>query len=102
MSSLEMSCPYVYDDFNKLENDLIDEIQDASKEGARIPLCPRLILCSFSFSVQALIDTGSQITTISEYFYNCLLLHGKVMEFPVSNIQLFTAVGQKSTTIKSR
>ncbi|XP_043471737.1 uncharacterized protein LOC122504619 [Leptopilina heterotoma] len=72
------------------ENDI-----NGNKKLSRIPLCPRIILTIFSVPIPALIDTGSQISAISENFYQYLSLHGKLTELPVSNLSLFTAIVPK-------
>lgn len=50
----------------------------------------------------ALADTGSQVTAISEELYKYLTLHGKLVELPVSNVDIFTAIGKKPTTVRKQ
>lgn len=106
MLSVEASCQHLYQDFQDLGKTVLGNDVDhnnknnGSKNLSRILLCPRLIVNIFSVPIRALIDTGSQITAISEECYNYFLSHGKFCELPVSNVELFTAVGKKSTVIK--
>ena len=67
-----------------------------------IPHCPRLIISIFNVPTSALVDTGSQVTCISEQYYKYISLHGKFTELPVSGVSLFTAVGRRPTTIKKQ
>lgn len=52
--------------------------------------------------VDALIDSGSQITCMSEDFYKELILKTVVEELPTTNMQVITAISQKKTTIKKQ
>lgn len=44
--------------------------------------------------VQALVDSSSQITAVSEKFYKYVVIHRKVTELAVSNVVPFTAIGK--------
>lgn len=48
----------------------------------------------------ALIDTGSQITAISEKKYKQIIAHTRVDILPVSNLSVTTAIEKKSTAVK--
>ena len=61
-----------------------------------------LLISILRAPVPALIDSGSQITCISEVFYTYLLQHKKIPEFPVKNVLLLTAIGKKVTWIKKQ
>ena len=91
-----------YDAFGDLANRVMDDSsgKEAEDAGSRFLQCPRLTLFMLNVPVLSLIDTGSQITCISEKNYEYLKLHGKMNEFPVSNMFLSTAIGKKTTTIK--
>lgn len=82
----------------------MEDCGEGNKEMAsqRHPICPRLILSLFAVPTRALIDTGSQITGISESFYKYLSMHGRFDELPVSNVTLYTAIGRKATVIKKQ
>lgn len=47
-----------------------------------------------------LLDSGSQVTAISEDFYKQLTSQNKLSTLPVSNLYVTTAIGKKTTTIK--
>ncbi|KAK2577871.1 hypothetical protein KPH14_008172 [Odynerus spinipes] len=51
-------------------------------------------------SVEALVDTGSQVTCVSERLYDILKQHSHVKELPVANARVYTALRQKAVTIK--
>lgn len=102
MSNLVTSCRYDYEDFVDLEKEMSDKEGQVNKDRSSTPPCPRMTLLIFSVPVQVLIDTGSQITAISEDCHNYLILHGKFVELPICNITLLTAIGKKPTTIKKQ
>ena len=66
----------------------------------KIPLSPHLLLNLYGVETWALLDTGSQITAVSETFYETLSKKGKLLEMPVSNMIISTAIGKKSTSVK--
>lgn len=47
-----------------------------------------------------MVDSGSEVTVISEAFYNQLKTNCKIIELPANNVKVNVAVGNKSTTIK--
>ena len=47
-------------------------------------------------------DTGSQVTEISEKFYERLKCKKIIQELPVSNVIVSTAIGNKNTTVKKQ
>ena len=49
----------------------------------------------------ALLDTGAQVTCISEKFYNNLS-NSNIREMPTSNVYITTAIGKKPITIKKQ
>lgn len=101
---MDASRQHFYDDFNSLSDECLDSSNDNSdnNESSRVPLCPRLIVSIYSVPCQGLVDTGSQITAMSENFYQYLKNYNKLIELPISNIILFTAIGKKSTHIKKQ
>ena len=52
--------------------------------------------------VWSLIDSGSQITAISEKFYNELTKGSKLLELPVANVVVSVAIGRKTTSVKKQ
>lgn len=103
MSPIKTSRQCLYGDLqNVLEDFEENDNKNENKKISRAPLCPQMIISIFSVPVSSLIDTGSQITAVSEDFYKYITLHGKVTELPVSNLSLFTAIGKNPTTIKKQ
>lgn len=93
----------MYDDFIDLAKEVLpDSEEEGGERGSRIPLCPTMIVSFFSVPVRVLIDTGSQITALSEEFYKYMQLHGHFTELLVSSISIFTAIGMKATSIKKQ
>ena len=87
--------------------DLKNEVgQDGNPEGvptvSKLEKCLMLIVTVFNFLVSALVDTGSQVTCISEEFHDYLMQHGDILELPVTNCSLLTAIGKKPTRIKNK
>ena len=70
MFSMETSRPYSYE-FDDLSDGMEAETsKETEKIYPKIPTCPRIIISFFGVPTPALIDTGSQITAISEIFMN--------------------------------
>lgn len=92
-----------YQDFNDLFQDVNNNIDNNNnQECHKFPLCPRVLACIQSVPIDALVDTGSQITAVSEIFCQYLKKYNKIVELPVSNVALLTAIGRKPTTIKKQ
>lgn len=102
ISNVELSRCYDYHDFDSLSRDLLGGESGKVTPSCHIPLCPRVTLSIFSVPMKALVDTGSQITAISESYYAYLKQHGNFVILPVTNIRLFTAIGKKPTVIKKQ
>ena len=86
-------------------DDLEEGIVSNSDQRERNTFCkinpsPHLFLQIKHLTAWALLDTGSQITAMSESFYEKLKEKYKLNVLPVSNIFVSTAIGQKNTTIK--
>lgn len=100
MRGINAPRPQTYNDFN----DLFENVTDVNdnKEVSKFPPCPRITACIIAVPISALIDTGSQITAVSETFYQYLKTYHKVVELPVSNVTILTAIGKKLTHIKKQ
>lgn len=61
---------------------------------------PRIRAKIEDHEVAVLVDSGSEVTVISESFYSSLGKEFKIVELPVSNVTVNVAVGNKSTVIK--
>ena len=64
--------------------------------------CPHLKVNIMRKETIVLLDSGSQITAISEDFYKELSTQERLSSLPVSNLYVTTAIGKKSTTIKKQ
>ncbi|XP_043480161.1 uncharacterized protein LOC122509901 [Leptopilina heterotoma] len=96
------SSRHLYDEFNQVIDDVANNLEKRCDESTCSPSCPRIIVAMQSVPASSLIDTGSQITAVSEEFYNYLKKYYQVLELPVSSVVLFTAIGKKSTPIKKQ
>ena len=76
------------------------EKEDNSADSKNI--CPHVLVSFFNCSYWALVDSGSQVTCISERVYQDLLSSGPIYELPVSNVQVLTAVGKKVTSVRKQ
>lgn len=61
---------------------------------------PRILAKISEIGVNVLVDSGSEVTALSEQFYEELKTRGKIIELPVSNLTVSVAVGKKVTTIR--
>lgn len=61
---------------------------------------PRIRAIIGENEVPILVDSGSEVTVISEAFYNNLKINSQLVELPVNNVTVNVAVGNKSTTIR--
>lgn len=76
--------------------------QIIEEESWRI-VSPRILSTVNDNKVAILVDTGSEITCISEAFYLELRqMKKKMVELPVSNLTVWLAIGKKRTTIKKQ
>ena len=61
------------------------------------------ILCKLEEQlVWALVDSGSQVTAISEDFYSKIKKDKRILELPVTNITVSTAIGSKMMSVKKK
>lgn len=91
-------------DFDFVE-ELTNEIegrgdQDEGEVSGLLTGCPHLKVLVGERQMSVLLDSGSQVSAVSESFYKELLLKGEIRELPVTNLVISTAIGKKSTTIK--
>lgn len=64
--------------------------------------CPFIFGNVEGIPVSILVDTGSQITCISEKLFRRLESQGKFDILPVSNILVLPAIGKKATPVKKQ
>ena len=92
-----------YDFIEELENGIIrDKGQQQINKIMKIPLSPQLLINVYGVEAWALVDTGSQITAISEKFYGKIKVKNRIPEMPVFNVMVSTAIGSKNTTVKKQ
>ena len=65
-------------------------------------ISPRIQVSIFSRKVVVLIDTGSDITCVSESFYNAIKQQQYVPELPVTNFNISVAAGKKTIGIRKK
>lgn len=61
---------------------------------------PHIVAKIFNIPIPMLIDSGSQVTCVSESFFNHLRVNGEILILPVSNIVIVPAIGRKQTPVK--
>lgn len=94
---------HYYDDFYTLSDYILGANENINKQNAsKFPICPRLVVCLFAVPTSALLDTGSQITAMSDTLYEYLKKYNNITELPVSNVVLLTAIGKKGTFVKKQ
>jgi transposase InsO family protein len=101
--------PASYHGYNQLVEDLSGEINrpknyNKSNEpnNENNLKCPHLLVLIGGFKVQALVDSGSQLTCVSEDFYHQLTRKNELTELPVSNLQILPAFGRSSVNVKKQ
>ena len=97
------ACRAIYDFANYLPGN-IDDNSDSNQLNLKKSMarCVHLRVEIAGIISWALLDTGSQITCISEDYYKKLLANIRLTELPASNIHVATAIGKKATTIRKQ
>lgn len=96
------------DKFSSDVTDFIEDIRDEFRVGDKnvyspvsmIHSCPHLVIKIGNIKVDALLDTGSEISAISEEFFKILKSDTTLNVLPVSGMQLTLAVSKKATLVK--
>lgn len=96
------TCHANYDFAYDLSKNIIENKDHDAEKLCKIAVSPHILCTLNNNNHWALIDSGSQITAISEHFYNEIKSYNKFLELPVSNIMVTTAIGKKSTSIKKQ
>ena len=90
-----------YDFADDFLNDVMhSKDQNANDNLKKIPASPHVLCKIENIDTCALIDSGSQISAISEDFYHKLKKSKNLNVMPVSNVTVSTAIGKKSTNIR--
>ena len=87
--------------------DLAQEIEYSranAKRQVRAPMstCPYIRVCTAGKMYWSLLDSGSQVSGISENLYRQLIKNGDVYELPVPNVQVAPAVGKRTVPVKKQ
>ena len=85
--------------------DLQKEFEDAEAKGKprkRFPTSPHITLLIREISVMALIDTGSQITCLSETFFREISKQEKYPTLPVTNVMVISAIGKNKIPVRNQ
>lgn len=101
MTNDKTSCRQ-FDFVKELEKDVDGDWSQATKPKSIIEKCPHIKVNIFRTVVDALVDTGSQVTCISEALYVKIKNGIAIKELPVSNIQIMSAVTKKCTAVKKQ
>ena len=98
------ACRKSYNFVHDLEQGIINNNKDRQQINKinKIPQSPQIKIKIYDVNTWALLDTGSQITAISEKFYERLKCKKIIQEMPVSNVIVSTAIGNKNTTVKKQ
>ena len=90
-----------FDLFEDLNSTLTIDTSKNTKSQESDPLsCPHVTLFVEGVPLSALMDTGSQVTCISESFYQYIKDIEPPMELPVVDVAVYTAIGKKPTPVK--
>lgn len=88
---------FVEDLATGIENKEVRSKEEATRALTRCPHIQATILGTTRF---ILLDSGSQVSAISEDFYKEIVAKKNFSILPVSNLYVTTAIGKKTTTIK--
>lgn len=102
MRNEKTSCRGQFDFLDELSKDVEGDKTQPDKPRSAIRRCPHIKIHIFNTPVEALIDTGSQITCISEALYVRIRNKVAIRELPVSNIQIMSAVTRKCTQVRKQ
>lgn len=102
MPNRKASCRKSFDFIDELEKDIDGDWSQPNKPRTIIVKCPHLKIQIFDKHVDALIDTGSQVTCISETLYQQLKDDRVLRELPVNNVQVVSAVTKKCTAVRKQ
>ena len=78
------------------------EQNDRDLENHSRLISPRLLIKIQDKVIPMLVDSGSDVTCLSERVYSELKDKGKLAELPVSSVNIFVATGRKSITIRKQ
>lgn len=87
--------------------DLVEEIeaagtQDDKNKCVPVSTCPYVRICLDDKMYWSLLDSGSQISGISEKLYEQLIQSENVLELSVANVHVAPALGRKAVAVKKQ
>ena len=93
---------YPYDLFEDLTSSITKQEtdKDTGEEKFQRSTCPHANVFVLNIPVSTLFETGSQVTCISEQFYNYLAKISKLTELPVANMVVLTPIKDKPTPVR--
>ncbi|XP_043475963.1 uncharacterized protein LOC122507367 [Leptopilina heterotoma] len=65
-------------------------------------VCPQILVRVGDMDHAMLIDSGSEVTCVSEVFYKELQKDNRILELPVTSVSVFGAVGNKPVVFKKQ
>lgn len=80
----------------------VEPSNEENKNHIMRAVSPKIIIDIDNKEYEMMIDSGSEITCISEDLYNEFKKDKNLIELPVSNIVVYGAVGRKTTTIRKQ
>ena len=103
MNTSPHTCHAIYDFAYDLVGNSEKNANDTCENNhGRLAKCVHMQICINGLEEWALLDSGSQVTCISEELYNNLNSINKCRELPTTNLYVATAIGKKSTTIRKQ
>ena len=88
-------CQKHFDFIEELDFDIINNESQQNNDANKIPKSPHLLCKINNINILALIDSGSQVTAISEILYERLKEDKKLLELPIANVTVSTAIGKR-------
>lgn len=98
MQRKKASCHAGFDFIEDLYRDVEGDFSQPNKSRTSIDKCPHLKIDIFGIQIDALIDTGSQVTCVSENLYTKIKSKTTINELPVNNVQIVSAITRKGTS----
>lgn len=100
MQRKKVSCHTGFDFIEDLYRDVEGDFSQPNKSRTSIDRCPHLKIDIFGIQIDALIDTGSQVTCVSENLYMKIKDKTVINELPVNNVQVVSAITKKGTAVR--
>jgi hypothetical protein len=66
----------------------------------KLATCPKIKITFRGIHVEVILDTGSQVSVLSDDIFRQLKLQGPIMELPVQSVILMSAFGNKTSRVK--